>query len=184
MVRSTYIINVIWYGRRRPNFGGSGHAFECNGLLMFLMMLSLHHFGQIIIYHHCHLVWETTSQFWGLWSHFWMQWVTNVFDDAFFTSLWSDHHISSFYLVWEMMSQPYSVSNTHPKASEACLKVLNISSFFVCGSRHVIRRNVGSYGLLSHKIGYKKAILRYYLRAYWIMLWGLNRAERLPCSYQ
>ena len=36
--------HCIWYGRWRANFGGSGHAFECNGLLLFLMMLSLHHY--------------------------------------------------------------------------------------------------------------------------------------------
>ena len=34
-----------------------------------------------------------------------MQWVTVVFYDVFFTSLWSDHHISSLYLVWEMTCQ-------------------------------------------------------------------------------
>jgi len=45
--------HCIRYGRWRPNFGGSGHAFECNGFLLFLMMFSLHHYGQIIIYHHC-----------------------------------------------------------------------------------------------------------------------------------
>ena len=28
-----------------------------------------------------------------------MQWVTVVFDDVFFSSLWLDHHISSLYLV-------------------------------------------------------------------------------------
>ena len=49
--------------------------------------------------------WEMTSQFWVQWSRFWMQWVTVVFDDVFFTSLWSDHHISSLYLVWEMTCQ-------------------------------------------------------------------------------
>ena len=44
-------------------------------------------------------------QFSGLWLHFWMQWVTVDFDDVFIISLWSDHHISSLYLVWEMTSQ-------------------------------------------------------------------------------
>ena len=46
-----------------------------------------------------------TSQFWVQWWHFWRQWVTVVFYGVFFTSLWSDHHISSLYLVWEMTSQ-------------------------------------------------------------------------------
>ena len=47
------IIYHHWYGGWRANFGCSGDVFECNGLVLFLMMLSLHHYGQIIIYHHC-----------------------------------------------------------------------------------------------------------------------------------
>ena len=94
----------IWYGRWRPNFGGSGHAFDCNGLLLFLMMflyISMVRSSYIIILSGMGddvpilgaLV--TLLEAMGYCCFWWCS----------YTSVWSDHHISSLYLVWEMTSQ-------------------------------------------------------------------------------
>ena len=46
-----------------------------------------------------------TCQFWGLWWHFLTVKGNCCFWWCCYTSVWSDHHISSFYLIWEMTSQ-------------------------------------------------------------------------------
>ena len=104
MVRSSYIIIISGMGDDVPILGAlvtllTAMGYCCFWWCFYTSVWSVHHISSL------YLVWEMTSQFWGLWSRFWLQWVTVVFNDVFFTSVWSDHHISSLYLVWEMTSQ-------------------------------------------------------------------------------
>ena len=87
--------HCIKYGRWRPNFGGSGHAFECNGFLLFFMMFSLHHYGQIIIYHH--FIWYErwrpnfgcSGHAFGGWLVHWMVYFVHLVNRV----IWSSGHM-------------------------------------------------------------------------------------------
>ena len=82
----------IWYGRWRANFGCSGHTFGGWWVIVVLDDVSIHQYGRIIILSSVYLVWEMTSQFWGLWSHFLTVKGNCCFWWCCYTSVWSDHH--------------------------------------------------------------------------------------------
>ena len=67
--------------------------------------VSIHHYGQIIIYHHCIWYGRWCANFGCSGDTFKGWWVTVVFNDVFYTSVWSDHYISSLWVVWEMTCQ-------------------------------------------------------------------------------
>ena len=96
--------HCIWYGRWRANFGGSGHALRGNWLLLFLMMFlyfSVVRSSYIIIVSGMGddvPIWGALVTLYGAIGYCCFWW-------CLYTSVWSDHHISSLYLVWEMTCQ-------------------------------------------------------------------------------
>ena len=98
---SQFIIyhHCIWYGRWRANLGGSGDAFKGWWVTVVFDGVSLHQYGQIIIYHLVSGMGDdvpilgavvTLLKADGYFCFWW----------CFYISVWLDHLISSFYLVW------------------------------------------------------------------------------------
>ena len=71
--------HCIWYGRWRPNFGGSGDAFWRWWVTVVFDDISINEYGQIIIYHHCMWYGRWRANFGGSGGTFKGWWVTVIF---------------------------------------------------------------------------------------------------------
>jgi len=94
MVRSSYITILSGMGDDVPILGALVTHFNAMGNCCFYTSVWLdHHISWF------YPVWEMTSQFWGLWWHILMQWVTVVFVDVSILQYANIVILSSDYLV-------------------------------------------------------------------------------------
>merc|ERR1719209_1432128 len=114
-----------------PIFGGSGDAFGGNGLLLFFDDVSIHKYGQIIIYHHC----------------------ICLFGRLFNIVIWSSGHMviwsSCYLIIWSSCQYGHMVIWSSGQYGHLVNMVIWSSShFFICSSVHLVNVVIRSSGHL------------------------------------